>query len=1354
MPNPINLSKVDITLAQFQEVSSGQHNAGEVKLSDEHTIVKVNHYVKQRGKNNVSHSQAEVLAVKNAFVQALSKGGVKGEELANIRRELGLEPQEKKIDKSLRKRTIKPLSRQQIRDILDRNAQTINDAMGANVIRTSAELNDGVSEETIAERKAMRESANSELDERRGIKGDKRIVAFQRVIAGDVDFRSPELSAKMLKMAKRMLETLLKRCNGHPRENVPAEMTWSTTAGDQKVVMDTGLDEVSFARKLEDIIVRLQMDSQVTDDERQVRSQFDKLSTNKEQLAFIENLQNDPDGVLKARALVVKILYDRGVMDYETLSLPNHLNEQQAYNFLKNLVMNCLALNGDTLRESLAVRAAREIADPAYKPETFTEAYVPSLSDMQYNKAILSAIGSQPENMPVTFRLMVQGVADEVRARYGSKGVPDNTKLTQLVGGRTGIDPADIPRLTPESLRPIYRQNAIDAAARNFLRMDIAERMTAAGQDPDEAMNVTNSLVACNPAVMERLCAAQSPGEARKVIDECKDLIADIARRNIAANRCQTQLGNWAREALASKLGVPVAHLMGDSVQTGLLVSKDFDRLKDTLSRQQNNALTDEEIEAAFRNLAEKWADERAVVFAKIDALKNISAEAKASLKTSILLMEKVDSFDYDKIADAASKVSVKTLYDLLGTHAQKDQIYGVMANISKIARKVADANANVNFAAGHAYAREIDPDKSSTIADLFIRMVVYSRPGLDLLIANFLQQAMKDGDNFFNMHGDESGAVVFMQFADRRNAKPIVEQLGKPTLPPFHAQALVQAVREEGFEDFTAEQAIALFDRSQPAGKKLAETLAIAENPVPLPNELKTYARTALRATREAVRKAQEAMQAVNNAEQAFLKGDYANRALSEGYHREELPQLASAFALYKVATDATDEDALKTILDPRSKPRRLMAHGGRFTTSVENFRAGLKLIDTFREWFTVQTKAIEDGKQNDSLHIPEGANRTVLNSDVFYFIADASYAYEQFVFEHLAIDDTLPLSANNPDDIFSMEKNPVMRFVGRGFTNSATNTFAQIPPAKRITVFAVYDMLAPLARNLDELKANYNVVGFPTLLSRILLNLDEIEEMRAAGTLTKASFCNRFFPDIPDAAGMNFTELSKALVKLVSETISKRLEGNILALMPITLMLQNSGRTIDDVVAAYQEKRQLPLPPYAVEGNGKIAEFNGTAEGARNQAVKDLRRPEPPVYIATKKHVLDNNHNAFVAVFPDNTSIRCARTEEATAIANKVEAFCGKVHPEQLSTVFFALSQAAQGIVKDAFTNQGIKTDEHMPLTYTFMKNDKNGDITIRYNEPSGFPVKFHWTTTVSLNGIASTTPLVIDELPPANA
>ena len=58
MPPPINLSNVNISIAQFQEVSSGEHNAGEVKLTGEHSIDKVNNFVSRRGKNTVSQSAA------------------------------------------------------------------------------------------------------------------------------------------------------------------------------------------------------------------------------------------------------------------------------------------------------------------------------------------------------------------------------------------------------------------------------------------------------------------------------------------------------------------------------------------------------------------------------------------------------------------------------------------------------------------------------------------------------------------------------------------------------------------------------------------------------------------------------------------------------------------------------------------------------------------------------------------------------------------------------------------------------------------------------------------------------------------------------------------------------------------------------------------------------------------------------------------------------------------------------------------------------------------------------------------------------------------------------------------------
>ncbi len=87
--------------------------------------------------------------------------------------------------------------------------------------------------------------------------------------------------------------------------------------------------------------------------------------------------------------------------------------------------------------------------------------------------------------------------------------------------------------------------------------------------------------------------------------------------------------------------------------------------------------------------------------------------------------------------------------------------------------------------------------------------------------------------------------------------------------------------------------------------------------------------------------------------AERSFLAGNGAASALAAGYHASELPRLAKAFALYKVATGVDDAAALQAVLDPASKVSRLMSYGGRFMESAEDFRAGLILMDRFAEWY-----------------------------------------------------------------------------------------------------------------------------------------------------------------------------------------------------------------------------------------------------------------------------------------------------------------------------------------------------------------------------------------------------------------
>ena len=136
---PINLDNVNISIRQFQAISSGKYNAGEVKLKNETTLVEINNHVHWAGRNVKAISHDEVLAIKDAFVRSLSQSGVGADAINRVRRELGLAP-EGPADTTLAQRSIKPLSRQQIREILDRNAAAINQHEGAGTIRTEAEI--------------------------------------------------------------------------------------------------------------------------------------------------------------------------------------------------------------------------------------------------------------------------------------------------------------------------------------------------------------------------------------------------------------------------------------------------------------------------------------------------------------------------------------------------------------------------------------------------------------------------------------------------------------------------------------------------------------------------------------------------------------------------------------------------------------------------------------------------------------------------------------------------------------------------------------------------------------------------------------------------------------------------------------------------------------------------------------------------------------------------------------------------------------------------------------------------------------------------------------------------------------
>ena len=121
----------DISLAQFNKIATGDYNAGQIDIkvgeNGAAELVKVNNHVWKTSKNGVQLSPQRVLEVKEAFLSALAKGGVKDEDLQEIRDRLGLPSKldafyakEKRDD--LLKIRFAPLTRAQVRSLLDEYA--------------------------------------------------------------------------------------------------------------------------------------------------------------------------------------------------------------------------------------------------------------------------------------------------------------------------------------------------------------------------------------------------------------------------------------------------------------------------------------------------------------------------------------------------------------------------------------------------------------------------------------------------------------------------------------------------------------------------------------------------------------------------------------------------------------------------------------------------------------------------------------------------------------------------------------------------------------------------------------------------------------------------------------------------------------------------------------------------------------------------------------------------------------------------------------------------------------------------------------------------------------------------------
>ena len=822
--SPINLSNVNITIQQFQAIASGKYNAGEVRLKSATSLGKINDHVILRGDNNVSLSHAEVLAIKDAFVRALQQNGVGNDAIDRIRRELGLGP-DGASDVSLAKRSIKPLSRQQIRTILDANAATINAHAGAGTIRSHAEIYARYSKAERAGFARTRREINAELVCFRATAPDTSIQDIQAVLSGDIHFRSAAEVERLIAAAESQKALILERSNGNPSNDPGATVAFTRREDGLNVTLALGGSEADAIRRLDDELIQLRSIHQPSNETLAVRGEFRRLP-NAARSAWVANLANDPRGGFKARTIAVGLLFERGVSDWATLSLVNRISDAAAITLLSNLVDHSHGLRGDALRQSPAVAGLAGQVNQQPIPDD-RQAYIPALSPREANEAAINALKFNENRLSHEMKTMRDGVLAGFRARFGEGAVPQNARFSNIVesdviASAFGNLENDV-RRDPEQIKAAILAEGARWIARRFLANAIKPMLMAAGGDPGMSAAVAANLFVRHPELAQRLAAATTPDEAQATVEAFHQQIGDGIRRQMTADRLRTAAVGWYRETIAEALGVPASALAGNTVNVSRITNKG-EQLAANIGLGVNPADDDEEIEQAYRTLAQDLANERIALLNQANAFQ-ISPEARDFLKGHLLGIGKVTGLDLAVLKQQADAIPVGNLAAAFA-NGDKDVIIAQMGNIGTLVK-------NAAFAAINGQAGMLD--EINDAGNLILIMALAKHPELfDQMRAFFVQSDIKNQD-LAQVEGPAANAGVFLLFKPNAPAAAsnaaLADSIGQLSLAPLPAQAIYQAFNDLGLGDLSANDKTNLLLGLD--GEALARQVRAAKNPV-----------------------------------------------------------------------------------------------------------------------------------------------------------------------------------------------------------------------------------------------------------------------------------------------------------------------------------------------------------------------------------------------------------------------------------------------------------------------------------------------------------------------------------------
>ncbi len=626
MSRGIDFSNVNISIQEFQKLSQGDYNAGEVKLSSETRLTKINNHVHWVSLNNTKLDHTEVMVIKDAFVRALSSNGVGVDEINRVRSELGLAPTDAN-DKTLADRSCKPLSRQQIRQILDRNAEAINASAGGATIRTSAQLYAGRSESKQAQVLQKREAAEAATAKQRGIDTNRLISVYQQTLAGDTDFLPQGDRELALGYAKDQRNSILQRSNNAPSAERQCELTFTTSASGASVRIAAGASEAEVVRRLDEQIQRLTYSKGPNDAQMAAREEFLAVGRgcasrelHSARYSWTTDLGTQPlkmltnEGSIKLRTAAVVLMQERGVHDFATLSRVNDMSISDIYVLAFQLSADHKhRIAGDALLGRLE-------ECPHCNVEAEGQAYIPAFSPKECNAVFSDVLTSKdPQRViPHDVAMMASECRAEAARHFGDgiaaveEGVSGFARDADIQNF-CEVESAADREVILDSLRECYLESGLEVCADKFVAAEFKTILEGAGcKNAETAKRLAGLLEKAHPELQKQLVDAGSPEAARGILSGLSEEMRGLAERGATVDSLHKDgwkplLQDCLMES-ASTVGMALGlETIGFSeAEMGVL-----QELSDKIESGEHSAKSPEEIRGAFRAIAQPIIQER-----------------------------------------------------------------------------------------------------------------------------------------------------------------------------------------------------------------------------------------------------------------------------------------------------------------------------------------------------------------------------------------------------------------------------------------------------------------------------------------------------------------------------------------------------------------------------------------------------------------------------------------------------------------------------------------------------------------------------------------------------------------------